>query len=140
MKKTLSLIALLFALTSYSQLEVTEISTVTKEIYSDAAGHVIKMHIFENDTGYIFSFRNAKYSRNKDLVSIDFNDEIELVQFVDLIATSLKNDKEYETRSYRITQGSINNSVTVLTPSGYFYIGDVWVDKIKEKLTELGLK
>lgn len=139
MKNALALLLLFFSLHAFTQLEVKEITGSTKEIYTDAAGHEIQMEIQKEDTAYVFLFRNAKYSKNKDLVQIEFENGAELTQFIELMSTALKSGKEYETKSYRIIQGSVNKSITVLTPDGHFYISTKWTEKMSARLKELEL-
>lgn len=140
MTKILTLFAVVLSMNVSAQLEVTELSSNTEELYSDAAGHVIRMHVNESDTAYVFLFRNAKYSKSRDLLPINFSDTEELVQFVDLMSTALQNGKEYQTKSYRITQGNIKKSLTVLTTQGHFYINAKWLKKMDEMFLEEGLK
>lgn len=140
MKKILSILAILLSVNANAQLEVTELSSETKELYSDGGGHVIRRNINESDTGYVFLFRNAKYSKSRDLLPIDFSNEEELIQFVDLMSRALQNGKEYQTKSYRITQGNIKKCLTVLTTQGHFYISMRWLKKMDEMFVEVGMK
>ena len=128
-----------FSLSAFTQLEVKEITGSLKEIYSDAAGHIIRREVKQGDTTFVFLFRNAKYSKGKDLIQIDFENSAELTQFIELMSTALKNEKEYETKRYRIIQGSISKSITVLTPEGHFYISSKWTEKMNARMNELKL-
>jgi hypothetical protein len=133
--KTITLITMLVAFSTFGQLEIKKETRRTESIWKIMTGHEISASIESEDTVYFFAFRDATYQYITEYEIILFSNEAELVQFLDLIQQTSDDKEKIETSKYSLRPSSGKN-LYIWEGDAFCLFNTRYLSKIRVKLEE----
>lgn len=137
MKTTITIAALLIGMIATAQIEITETTSSNQKLWSSfSRSQSLNLVTDQDDSIYVFTYKNFKYQYLTQFESFMFIGKEELLSFLDVCSEVINEGKKFDLQlsgeSLRLQKEM--KSVRILTSKGWTWFDAKNIDKIKEAL------
>ena len=137
MKTIITIAALMLWMSSTAQIEVNETTGSNERIWSSLVRYQSLTRIIEDqDTIFVFTYKNFKYQYLSQYESFMFSGTEELDQFLEVCSEVINEKKTFELQLYgeRLRLKKEMRSVRIITSKGWTWFDAKNIKKVKEAI------